>query len=379
MAMISADKFLDHLEFLGMRFACGIPDSLMAAFCQSLESRGNWLHPVASCEGSAVGLAIGHHLSTGDLPLVYLQNSGLGNIVNPLLSLASPNVYDLPALFLIGWRGELGPNGMQVPDEPQHTQQGLVTLEMLKLIGIESHILEEDNWSDVVELSIKKAQDKKKRIALVAKKQFFAKSPNDSNNTPGDQISREDAVRCVISTLPADWLVISTTGMISRELLEARLEQGRDVDDFLVVGGMGLANQIASGVAMNSGNRPVVCLDGDGALFMRLGGLAVSSKQRYFLHIVFNNEAHDSVGGGKSSAVKINLCAVAEAFGYITIFSDNLYELSARILEACSLVSQGHAVFLEIFVGKGARKNLPRPKDIPVENKIKFMKKVGIS
>lgn len=374
--MISPDNFLDHLELLGVRFACGIPDSLMAGFCRGLEDRAKWLHPVASCEGTAVGLAIGHHLSTGELPLIYLQNSGLGNIVNPILSLGS--VYELPALFLIGWRGELTPDGIQVLDEPQHMRQGLITLDMLKLMDIESYVLDEDNWMRVVEVAVKRVQDEGKRIALIARKNFFSNPFGVSENMISDEISRETAIRCIESILPQDWLVISTTGMISRELLESRLAQGREVDDFLVVGGMGLANQIASGVAMNSGSRPVVCLDGDGALFMRLGGLAIASKQTCFLHILLNNEAHDSVGGGKSSAVGANLCAIAEVFGYIAIFVDRLDELSARVREACSLTSQGYAVFLEISVAKGARKNLQRPSDLPPENKIKFMRKVGI-
>jgi len=371
--MLTPQFFYEQLRQYGVEFYTGVPDSLLKNFCAyvtDVSSKNN--HIIAVNEGTATGLACGYHLATGKIPLVYMQNSGLGNATNPLLSLADKKVYSIPLLLLIGWRGE-----PETKDEPQHISQGEVTLSMLEAMNIPYSVLNKDENIASAQLKniFEHISQKNEPYAIVVQKETFA--PYSLNNITADisELSREDAIAEVIKHIDKNDIVVSTTGMISRELYELR-EQNRQAhsQDFLTVGSMGHASQIALGIALNKPDKKVYCLDGDGAALMHLGGLATVADcaPKNYIHIIFNNAAHDSVGGQPTIANSINLQELSKAFGYsITGKAANIDEIKNffNILENKNI----SPALLEICVKKGSRKDLGRPKSTPVANKIDFM------
>lgn len=363
--------FIRYLADRGLDFYTGVPDSLLKNLCSCLSSQlPSGQHVTAANEGGAVGIAAGYHLATGKIPVVYMQNSGLGNTVNPLLSLSDPAVYHLPVLLLIGWRGEPG-----IKDEPQHVTQGRLTLNLLNSMEIPHAVLSGNALE--AERQLEKAAELAKQgiYALVIRKNFFDAFP--SAPSAGDAefpLVREEAIREVLSSLPSEAVVVSTTGMISREVFELRESSSTGHQrDFLTVGSMGHASQIALGIALARPDRNVCCVDGDGAVLMHMGGLAIigQSHARNITHVVLNNGAHDSVGGQKTVALDIHLPDIAKACGYKTVLcASNFLELqnSLHQLENCN-----KPAFLEIKVRKGARANLGRPSATPLENKLALM------
>ncbi|MGX3011002.1 phosphonopyruvate decarboxylase [Helicobacter sp. 23-1044] len=359
---MNANEFYQSLVAHGVELFCGVPDSLLKDFCACVsQSVSDKNHIITANEGNALALAAGHYLATNKIAVVYMQNSGLGNIVNPLLSLMDSEVYNIPALLLIGWRGE--PN---VKDEPQHETQGKLTLPLLETMGIKYEILQ-----DLTQIggAFKYMNGTNKPFAFVVKKGTFEsyKKVDFANNF---SLPREKAIKKVISLMRSDDIVVSTTGMISRELYENRKTHEKD---FLVVGSMGHASSIAFGIALNKPNRRIFCFDGDGALLMHLGALPViaSKKLPNFKHIVFNNEAHDSVGGQRTAMDSVNLAQIAKGCGYEFFKAQNLNEIE----NIWDTFAQSHAPsMLEICVKKGNRKDLGRPKENPKENKMAFMK-----
>ena len=321
-----------------------------------------------------MGLAAGHYLATNRIPVVYMQNSGEGNIINPLASLTDPDVYNIPVLLVIGWRGKPG-----MHDEPQHVKQGKVTTGLLNVMGIDYTVLSKEE--DKAEAQIKKAvaymQATKQCYALVIEKDTF-EAYTLQNVEKNDLImSREEAIQMVAAALGEKDAIVSTTGMISRELFEYRtaMNQGHE-RDFLTVGSMGHASQIALGIALAKQDRKVWCFDGDGASIMHMGSMAIvaSKAPKNYIHVVFNNGAHDSVGGQPTVGLKIDLPAIAKAVGYKLFFSvDNKEDLQKLL----SNFGDG-PVFLEVKVKKGNRKDLGRPTTTPVQNKealMEFLKK----
>lgn len=368
--MISPAFLFNLFSENGTMFFTGVPDSLLKNFCAYVTDTvpGN-NHIIAANEGSATALAGGHHLATGKIPLVYMQNSGLGNAVNPLLSLVDPDVYSIPMVFLIGWRGEPG-----VHDEPQHIKQGKVTLELLETMGIPHTVLANDEHT--VSQQIRACYDSIKKTsgpyALVVRKELFDQYKLRSAQKDISSLSRERAIEIITSTLPRDNIYISTTGMISRELYELRVNSGESHEkDFLTVGSMGHANQIALSVALSHPDRRIVCLDGDGAVLMHMGALATigTSKAENLVHIVLNNGAHDSVGGQPTIASKIDLPAIAKACGYAFACTVDSPETLSTII---SNTNSGPAL-IEVRVAKGARPDLGRPRETPIENKTALM------
>ena len=304
--MISTEYFFKNLLKARVEFFAGVPDSLLKNICSYItDNTSPKNHIIAANEGNALALGIGYHLASGKLPLIYMQNSGLGNIVNPLLSLADPDVYSVPMLLMIGWRGE--PN---VKDEPQHKKQGRVTLKMLKAMEVPYQVLSVDTSDEQAKEIIKKASKEALKnntpYAIVVKKSSFSEYKLKKDETANLPLFREDAIKIIVDNLDDKDIVVSTTGVASRELFEYReeLKQGHE-KDFLTVGGMGHANQIALGIAMQKPNRSVFCLDGDGAVLMHMGSMAINGniKCDNFKHIVFNNGAHDSVGGNPQLAI----------------------------------------------------------------------------
>ena len=370
--MIKPQFFYELLKENGTGFFTGVPDSLLKSFCAYLtDTAGSKNHIIAANEGCAVGLAAGYYFATGNVPLVYMQNSGLGNTVNPLLSLADREVYSVPLLLVIGWRGE--PN---VHDEPQHIKQGRVTCSLLDAMEIPYCILSDEEAEAKVQLEKAYSHIKASSspYAVVVRKGIFDSYKLKTNEAVPAEMSREEAIEKIILNAPSNACFVSTTGMASRELYELRDKHGQGhAKDFLTVGSMGHASQIALGIALTKEDKTVFCIDGDGAAIMHLGGLTAIGSQRpkNMVHIVLNNGAHDSVGGQPTVGRKINLCAVAQACGYDKVVSvKTLEELQSRLKELCT---NSGSVFIEVLVSKGARADLGRPKSSPIENKRAFM------
>ncbi|MGI5089126.1 phosphonopyruvate decarboxylase [Treponema vincentii] len=370
--MIRPQFFYALLQENGTDFFTGVPDSLLKNFCAYITDTADKTHHIiAANEGCAVGLAAGHYFATDTIPLVYMQNSGLGNTVNPLLSLADKAVYSVPLLLVIGWRGEPG-----VHDEPQHITQGKVTCALLDAMEIPYVILEADEEKAAVQIThaYKMVKERNAPFALVVRKGCFAPYTLKSNDSVPAEMTREQAIAHIIAYAPSDAVFVSTTGMASRELYELREKnQQKHNTDFLTVGSMGHASQIALGIALCKRDRTVICIDGDGAALMHLGGFSTigTQKPKNMVHIVLNNGAHDSVGGQPTVARNINLCAVALACGYDQALSVAAPEALLSNLKI-AFASPG-TVFIEVMVSKGARPDLGRPKSSPIENKKAFM------
>ncbi len=371
--MIDPEQFLACLQEHGVSFFAGVPDSLLKDFCACVTQKvPEHQHIIAANEGGAVALAVGYHLATGNIPLVYFQNSGLGNIINPLLSLADPDVYAIPLLFVIGWRGEPG-----VHDEPQHKKQGRVMLSMLDSMDIPYSIVspEMDQAKATLTQAVHTAQRTQGPYALVIRKGTFSPFRLQHPQTLSLELTREDAIHQILDGLGDSDIVVSTTGMPSREVFEyrARNNQGHQ-RDFLTVGGMGHASHIALGIALQKPDRQVFCVDGDGAALMHLGALAIngSLRPRNLSHIILNNGAHDSVGGQPTVGFQVDFLAMAHAAGYQTVAQ---VQTADGIKNELSKIRQSPGPRLvEIRINTGARKDLGRPTLTPVQNKQGFMK-----
>lgn len=431
--MIRPEFFIDTLGSYGIDFFAGVPDSLLKNFCAVLSARLDSRHNiVAANEGGAVGLAAGHYLATGRPACVYMQNSGEGNAVNPLASLMDGDVYGLPALLVIGWRGEPG-----VKDEPQHAKQGKITLSLLDCLGIPYSVLSDDesvasdqiadalaviNAGGVYALVVRKGTFSAPEAVPAAEPSSAAQPSADQPSAAADvpELSRESAIQAVAAALGPQDIVVSTTGMISRELFEYRASAGMGHGhDFLTVGSMGHASQIALGIALERPDRRVCCFDGDGAVLMHMGSMAIvgQSGASNYVHIVFNNGAHDSVGGQPTVGLAVDLCAVARAVGYrsavrvctaaelrsalpgllsgagspagsgagsVAEGAADSVALSGSGAGSSAAASAGSSAgssassvagpaFLEVIVRKGNRPDLGRPTTTPVQNRDAFM------
>lgn len=371
--MLTPSEFHSACAAAGIRFFTGVPDSLLKDFCAwALARLTAGSHIIAASEGGAVGLAAGHYLATGRPALVYMQNSGQGNAVNPLLSLADPEVYGLPMLLLVGWRGEPG-----VHDEPQHVKQGRVTRALFKAMEIPCEILSPEPAAAAAQVArlAALARREKRPVALLVRAGAFSKYPAPVSAGPGHVFTREEAIAAIVSRLPSRAVIVSTTGHISRELYEYRERSGSGhARDFLTVGSMGHASQIALGIALARPRRQVYCLDGDGALLMHMGALALigSSCCANLRHIVLNNGAHGSVGGQPTAALAVSLTGIARACGYARALSANSPGGLKRSLPLLA-AARGPA-FLEVRVSGGARADLGRPAGSPAENKAAFIR-----
>ena len=395
--MISPQSFVSTLCELGVDFFAGVPDSLLKSFCAYVTDHCGDSHVIAANEGGAVGLAAGHYLATGRPALVYMQNSGQGNAVNPLCSLADPDVYSIPMVLLVGWRGEPG-----VKDEPQHLKQGKVTISLSETLGIPTAILPDTDESAaaVTRKMVETAKAESRPVALIVRKGLFAEYKLQSKEADISDVKREDVIEGVLRGLPEDAVIVSTTGMISREVYETRERLGQGHErDFLTVGSMGHAIMIALGIAKAQPQRKVYCLDGDGASIMHLGNMAIAGQCgcENLTHIVFNNAAHDSVGGQPTVGGKIDFEKIAEELGYnvlqspqdqfvdgLTVGVDEIASGMAWLVSMEKQFEQHKPAYYDEFpkkpnfilfkVAKGARKDLGRPKEPPQVNKVLYMK-----
>lgn len=377
--MIKPLDLMVALRGVEIELVSGVPDSLLAEPIRALSSQGSELkHVPAPNEGSAIALAIGHYLATQKLAMVYLQNSGIGNAINPLVSLANEKVFGIPMLLMVGWRGEVDVAGNQLNDEPQHIKQGQITIQQLELLDIPFKVLDKTTLDikPVIQELVSIAKKNSSPVALVVRKDSFEKDLVETNADNDFLPTREMAIQCIIESLRCSCVVVSTTGMASRELFEIREKTNTsNAVDFLTVGGMGHANQIATGIGLSLPDTKVLCVDGDGALLMHLGGLSVSAKCQNLIHILINNKAHDSVGGQPLSFDCSNFAVIAENMGYG--YSQSVSTLPALNREMTFALDRDTSTFLEVFCKPGARSDLGRPKKSPKNNKLDLMREIG--
>lgn len=360
-------------EVLGADFYAGVPDSQLRALCDYLMNTYGTdpaHHIIAANEGNCTALAAGYYLATGKVPVVYLQNSGQGNILNPVASLLNDHVYAIPVIFVIGWRGEPG-----IHDEPQHIYQGEVTLKLLEDMDIQSAVIDKETTHSQLCRTMETFRSqlqKGKSVAFVIRKGAFTYDAKVKYKNEYS-LCREEVLAHILNVSGED-PIVSTTGKISRELFELR--EGRTEDhrrDFLTVGSMGHASSIALEIALQKPNTRVWCIDGDGAALMHMGAMAVigSTTPKNFIHIVLNNCAHDTVGGMPTAAGSVDLPAIAKACGYSDAIRVNtLDELDIQLKRVTSI--QGPS-FVEVTCALGSRADLGRPTTTAQENKQAFM------
>lgn len=361
------------IEILNSDFYTGVPDSQLKALCNFLMDKYGIdprHHIIAANEGNCAALAAGYHLATGKVPVVYMQNSGEGNIINPAASLLNDKVYAIPVIFIVGWRGEPG-----VHDEPQHIYQGEVTTKLLDDMGISNFVIGKDTTDEEVETVMSEFKEKLCRgldVAFVIRKGALTDAPKveyKNNNT----MPREEIIRHIVSVSGED-PIVSTTGKASRELFEIREANGQSHKyDFLTVGSMGHSSSIALGVALNKPNQKIWCIDGDGAALMHMGAMAVIgvNKPKNLVHIVINNAAHETVGGMPTVAGSIDLVKIAVACGYPNaVCVDNFADLDKELKKAGESEKLS---FIEVKCAIGAREDLGRPTTTSLENKQNFM------
>lgn len=369
--MIQPRDFFEAMSARGIEFYAGVPDSLLANFCAYVDDMGGRdKHLITANEGNAIALALGYHMATGKVATVYMQNSGLGNAINPLTSLTDPEVYKVPILLVIGWRGEPG-----VKDEPQHVKQGRITLGQLDVLEVPHWVLNADSDIDtVLDEVFANMRERNAPVALVVRKDTFANYQPQIRRVETATLAREEALEQLLQLSTDDDLIVSTTGKTSREVFELRVKHGQAQRDFLTVGGMGHTASIALGAAIGQPHRRVVCLDGDGSLLMHMGSMPVIGKfaPKRYIHILLNNESHESVGGQATAAEMINFGDLARAVGYAAYEQANDIESLALAWDKLDQVTG--PVLLEIKIKNGSRANLGRPTSTPVQNKLTFMK-----
>lgn len=355
--MINIKEFIEKLKEGNIRFFTGVPDSNLNDFCKAINlGEAEDRHVIASNEGNAIAIAAGHYLAQGDIPLVYMQNSGMGNALNPLVSLTDRDVYSVPMVLMIGWRGD-----PDIKDHAQHKRQGLITTTLLEDMDIPYFIVNEENAMEAAEWAAAETVKRSAPVALIAKKGVFAvseKVPIDDDSYP---LSREEAIGVVIDTMP-DAICSATTGRAARELFELRNRRGQNHEkDFLNVGSMGHASSVAFGIAKAKPERQVICLDGDAACIMHMGSLAIEGQSECsnYIRVVLNNGVHESVGGQPSVGWKINLTEIAKECGFRTVdFEVNDEETLVKALKELSQAGKGPG-FIDMRIHAGLSPDMP--------------------
>lgn len=373
---MNATEFIDTLErILEIEFYAGVPDSLLSTLTGEIMSRYgiSERHIVAANEGNAAGLAAGYHLATGKIPCVYMQNSGEGNMLNPYASLLAPEVYKIPCVFVVGWRGEPG-----TKDEPQHVFQGEITQTLMELLTIQTVVVTGNMESEELQEKcriFKRLLSEGKCVAFLVEKGALTgdvKVKYANSYT----MKREDALREIVKGTGED-ILVSTTGKASRELFEIREQNGESHQyDFLTVGSMGHSSSIALSIALAKKDKKIWCIDGDGAALMHMGAMAVigANAPRNFVHILINNESHETVGGMPTVAGSIDFAKVAEGCGYQRILEAFTPKEVAQVVEEAKGADE--LTFIEIKAALGARSDLGRPTTTAEENKKSFMQYV---
>lgn len=367
---MEVNKFID---IIGADFYTGVPDSQLKSICDYLMNKygvNQKHHIIAANEGNCVAIAAGYHLATYKIPVVYMQNSGEGNIINPVTSLLNDNVYAIPIIFIIGWRGEPGTH-----DEPQHIHQGKVTIKLLEDVNIKSFIVSKETTENELKKAMNDFQNilsNGKDVAFIIRKGALSYD-KDIEYKNNNLITREEIIQHILKFSDKD-PIISTTGKVSRELFEARIINNQSHKyDFLNVGSMGHSSSIALGIAINKPRTKVWCVDGDGSVLMHMGSIAIIGENapKNFIHIVINNSAHETVGGIPTVADKIDFISIAKACGYINTLSVNNFKDLDKALEYVK--RNDELSMIEVKCSISSRANLSRPTISTLENKLIFM------
>lgn len=368
MASVDPREFCSELVGEGLDFFAGVPDSLLKDFCACLaDVVPAERNVIAANEGAAVGMACGYHLATGHVGVVYMQNSGEGNAVNPLLSLADPEVYAVPMLLVIGWRGEPG-----VRDEPQHAKQGRVTCELLEAMGVPYEVLDEEGWRPQLSALVKVMRAESRPVALVVRKGTFSSHPFAAE-AGGYPMTREGLLEAVLGQLGEGDFTVATTGKEGRELFELREARGEGHDhDFLTVGGMGHASSIAFGLALGA-DADVWCLDGDGAFLMHMGSLAVAGQKApsNFKYVLNCNGAHESVGGQPNVGFAVDASAILRACGFDVVVEASTPD---EVVDGVHVMRDAGPAAMVVRTRQGSRSDLGRPAVPPRDNKAAMMR-----
>lgn len=370
---MKAYRLLSELEKMGIDTIAGVPDSTLKQFCDGIQTyKGNLRHYVTANEGAAVAVAIGTFLASGKPACVYMQNSGIGNAVNPLVSLANRDVYGIPIFFIVGWRGEPG-----TKDEPQHVFQGKITRELFETLDVPYRIVDKETTNEEMFEILVKAKEilqNNEQFALIVKKGTFEKEePFLWEN--GNTMRREEVLCKILQVLPPDVAIVSTTGKISRELYEQSDSVfGHHDNLFMTVGGMGHASMIALGLAKKRPDKKVICIDGDGAALMHMGAMPLIAQQRpsNLYHIVINNQAHESVGAMPTGCQETDFSEIAKATGYVKTIKIKSFEEIEGVVRKIAV--ENGPILVEIPVSLDSRADLGRPKESAKENKENFMK-----
>lgn len=371
---MKVETIINKIQSLEINSIVGVPDSTLKEFCDYInyENPNDLKHYVPVNEGAAVGLAAGIYLGSRKPVCIYMQNSGIGNAVNPIASLLNEEVYDIPALFLVGWRGEPG-----VHDEPQHKFQGIITRELFDVLHIKNRVIDGKTTDEELNLIFNEAEEllkNNKQFAIIVKKGTFEKRKSSIHKNSYELV-REDAIKEILSEVDKDDMIVSTTGKISREVYEqSDIIFGEHKQSFLTVGSMGHASMIALGLAEENKNKKVYCIDGDGAVLMHMGSLAfiANKNPKNLIHIILNNDAHESVGKMPTGAVGADIADIAKSSGYPNVYkAHNIEELKKNLNQA---KNSNELSIIEVKVSLDSRADLGRPKESARENKENFMK-----
>ena len=356
--MIDQNTLFDQLNVMGLNFFTGVPDSLLNDFCLHLVKKvPDCQHIMAANEGNAIGIAAGYHMATGKIPVVYMQNSGIGNATNPLLSLTHRCVYGIPLILLIGWRGDPA-----IKDHAQHKKQGELTPVLMEDMDIPYQVLDEDDTViEKFQWAANKAKELNAPVALIAKKAILTQKEKKQEYAESPLMNREEAISAVLDVFGKDAIYLATTGRATRELHEQIMIHGFGHEiEFLNVGAMGHLSSIGLGLAVGAPDKKIVVFDGDAAAVMHMGSLATNGRYqpKNLIHIVLNNGVNESVGGQKSSGQVINLTAIAKDCGYETIpaFVESKEDLQKAVKQ---LADSNHLSFLDVHVRQGIRKDMP--------------------
>ena len=357
--MLNQEKVFEELVKHGVTFFIGVPDSYLNGFCNyALDNCGS-RNIITANEGNAIGIASGHYFASKEISLVYMQNSGLGNAVNPLVSLVDKDVFAVPMLLLVGWRGQ----GNTEPNHPQHKLQGEITPKLLEIMHIPYTILEDDDekFANTVEKAVKYCKENRQPYGLIAPKGVMAANDKPNNMDRTYPMSREEAMEVILNNMPGDTIYSATTGRATRELFFLREKRSETkAHDFLNVGSMGHASSVALGIALEKPERKVVALDGDSACMMHMGAMTMVSKldAPNFMHVVLNNGSHESVGGQPSAGHKVDFTKIAEACDYATVGHPVTTE--GELVEALEVLRDcGKASFIDCRIHKGLSRKLP--------------------
>ena len=366
--MIEVKSLINLLKKNNSNFYTGVPDSVLKELSFALRNKGTKNHIIATNEGSAVSLGIGNYLSTKKVPCIYMQNSGLSNALNPLISIAHEKVYSIPLILIIGWRGS-----PKIKDEPQHNVKGQITESLLKLLNINYTIIRTIADLKKFDKQIKSAKKKNSIVACLIEQGTLEKTKQINKKKDFYKLDKELFLKTLLESLEKNTKIISSTGYNSRELMFLRNKYKiQNSRDFYMVGGMGHSSSVALGYSLST-KKKTICVDGDGSLLMHLGSIKTvgTFAKNNFKYILLNNNSHDSVGGQNTYADDINFKNLSKSLGFKKFYliknDRNLKKNIQKFLKDKNLC------FLEVKVSNSKIKNLPRPTNL-IKIKKLFMK-----